>query len=229
MKTLDFSATGQRLLDTGHAVIKNACAASETKELAAMWKKPELFRKHVAMGRHAFGEGDYAYFADPLPDAIAGLRSKFYEGLLPTANTMMERLGREHRYPKTIAAYHRECAAAGQTKPTPLLLRYEEGGYNRLHRDLYGDLLFPLQVTLMLSRHGIDFEGGQFLLVANTARQQARGEAIELERGDAVVFPTADFPTQGARGWRRAEMRHGVSTVTRGVRMTAGLIFHNAG
>jgi hypothetical protein len=228
MKPIDFAHIGERLLEDGFAVIPRLCSASTTGELASMWKQPDLFRKHVVMRRHAFGEGEYAYFDDPLPNTVGRLRQRLYAELAPTANTMMERLGRSLRYPPTLAAYLRRCAKAGQSKPTPLLLRYEQGGYNRLHRDLYGELAFPLQVTTMLSRPGTDFDGGRFLLVANTPRQQARGEAIDLARGDAIIFPTADFPVVGARGWRRAEMRHGVSTVARGVRITAGFIFHNA-
>jgi hypothetical protein len=219
---------GAQLLENGYAVVRGLCPATETKVLTSMWGRAELFRKHVVMKQHAFGEGEYAYFAEPLPEPIATLRTSLYAGLVPTANTMMERLETDIRYPATLAEYRLICRAGNQTKPTPLLLRYERGGYNRLHRDLYGELVFPLQATILLSRPGADFEGGQFLLVENSPRMQARGEVIDLKRGDAVIFPTADVAVPGARGWRRAQLRHGVATIQKGIRLAAGIIFHDA-
>jgi len=224
----DWARVHDSVLEHGHAIVAGLCSAGDCRSLAAMWNRRELFRKHVVMARHAFGVGEYAYFADPLPTEIAALREGFYGGLVETANTMMERLGRDLRFPSRLDAYLADCAAAGQTKPTPLLLRYRAGGYNRLHRDLYGERLFPLQATILLSRPHVDFDGGQFLLLENSARMQARAQVIELERGDAVVFPTAETAVEGVRGWRRAQLRHGVSTVHRGTRMAAGIIFHNA-
>ena len=151
-----------------------------------------------------------------------------YEGLAPIANSMTRKLDRSGRFPRTLAAYRARCARAGQNRPTPLVLRYGQGGYNRLHRDLYGTLFFPLQLTVMLSRPREDFDGGQFLLVENRPRQQSIGTAIDLEQGEAVVFPVADRPVQGTRGILRAELRHGVSRVQRGERYTLGIIFHDA-
>jgi hypothetical protein len=216
------------VLSNGYAVIPDLCSPEQCDALASMWGREALFRKHVVMKRHAFGDGEYGYFADPLPEAIAALRKDLYAQSQPAANTMMERLKSETRYPTTLEAFRAQCHKAGQTKPTPLLLRYEAGGYNRLHSDLYGDTAFPIQATILLSRPGIDFQGGRFMLVKNSPRLQARGEVIELERGDAVLFPTSVLPVVGARGWRRAQMRHGVSTIRSGVRLAAGIIFHDA-
>ncbi len=180
------------------------------------------------MARHRFGEGDYAYFAEPLPPLVAALRTAFYRRLAALANRMAEQLGREVRYPPTLAAYRRRCRAAGQSKPTPLLLHYRAGGYNRLHRDLYGPLTFPLQAAVMLSRPGTDYEGGEFLLVENLPRQQSRGEAIRAERGEVVIFPVFERPVAGKRGTLRAAMRHGMSRLHRGERYVLGIIFHDA-
>lgn len=187
-----------------------------------------LFRKRINMDSHAYGRGDYAYYAEPLPNDITTLRERMYEGLAPIASAMNRELKRPGRFPRTLSAYRTRCARAGQNRPTPLVLRYGEGGYNRLHRDLYGDLFFPLQMTVMLSRPREDFEGGQFLLVENRPRQQSIGTAIDLEQGEAVVFPVADRPVRGTRGILRAELRHGVSRVQRGERYTLGIIFHDA-
>jgi hypothetical protein len=151
-----------------------------------------------------------------------------YSRLAPIANRMIAAMGRAERYPPTLTGYRRRCHAAGQRKPTPLLLRYRDGGYNRLHRDLYGDLAFPLQATAMLSRRGADYEGGEFLLVENRAREQSRGEAIAAERGEFLIFPVNERPVPGKRGMARAAMRHGVSAVRAGERYALGIIFHDA-
>ena len=180
------------------------------------------------MARHGFGEGSYRYFAAPLPELVAELRAAFYARLAPIANEMTAAMGREERYPENLAAFAERCRAAGQTRPTPLLLRYEAGGYNRLHRDLYGELAFPLQVAICLSEPGVDFTGGAFLLFEQSPRRQSRGEAIDLVRGEAVVFPTFERPVQGKRGVYRAAMRHGASRILSGRRLVLGLIFHDA-
>ena len=180
------------------------------------------------MARHQFGEGDYAYFGEPLPPVVGLLREALYARLAPVANRMARALGRSTTYPSRLESYRRLCRDAGQTKPTPLLLRYREGGYNRMHRDLYGALAFPLQATILLSRAGIDHEGGEFVLLEDTARRQARVTVVPLARGEMVIFPVRERPVEGARGPIRATMRHGVSRLTRGERHALGIIFHDA-
>ncbi len=180
------------------------------------------------MARHGYGEGAYAYFADPLPQAVQALREGLYRHLAPLANEAMARLDRETRYPPDHAAYRAQCHAAGQARPTPLLLHYQAGGYNRLHRDLYGALSFPFQAVFMLSEAGTDYTGGEFLLVENRMRMQAMGEAVLLGLGDMLLFPVRDRPVAGRRGYVRAEMRHGVSRVRSGERFALGIIFHDA-
>jgi hypothetical protein len=180
------------------------------------------------MARHRFGEGAYKYFAYPLPPTVAKLREALYPALAEAANGMAEALGRAERYPSRLDDWLATCHAAGQTRPTPLLLRYEAGGWNALHRDLYGPLVFPLQATILLSRPGEDFEGGEFLLVEQRPRQQSMGTAVALGQGEMIVFPVFDRPVAGVRGTYRAQLRHGVSRVGRGERCTLGLIFHDA-
>ncbi len=225
---LDWPALGADLLERGHARAEGVLSPEACAAFRAFWERDELFRRRIVMARHGYGEGAYAYFADPLPDAVRALREGLYRHLAPLADEAMDRLGRETRYPPDHAAYRAACHAEGQMKPTPLLLRYGEGGYNRLHRDLYGELAFPFQATFLLSQPGIDFTGGEFLLVENRMRMQAMGEAVPLAQGDMVVFPVRDRPVAGRRGYLRAEMRHGVSRVRSGERFTLGIIFHDA-
>ena len=180
------------------------------------------------MARYNFGQGEYSYFAEPLPEVVAHLRRHLYPFLVPIANHMMEVMNQPQRYPPTLVAFRKQCRLQGQTQPTPLLLRYEAGGFNCLHRDLYGPTLFPLQAMIMLSQPGEDFQGGEFLLVENRPRQQARGIALNPDQGDLIIFPVADRPVQGKRGILRASMRHGVSPVTWGQRWVLGIIFHDA-
>ena len=212
----------------GHARIPNVLGAAECARLAALWPRDELFRARIDMARHRFGEGAYKYFAYPLPPPVAKLRAALYPALAEVANGMAETLGRAERYPARLEDWLETCHAAGQTRPTPLLLRYEAGGWNALHRDLYGPLVFPLQATILLSRPGEDFEGGEFLLVEQRPRQQSMGTAAALGQGEMIVFPVFDRPVAGARGAYRAQLRHGVSRVARGERFTLGLIFHDA-
>ena len=225
---LDWTGLGAELLERGHARAEGVLSPEACAAFRAFWERDGLFRRRIVMARHGYGEGAYAYFADPLPEAVRALREGLYRHLAPLANEAMARLGREARYPPEHAAYRAACHAAGQTKPTPLLLRYGEGGYNRLHRDLYGELAFPFQATFLLSQPGIDFTGGEFLLVENRMRMQAMGEAVPLAQGDMVIFPVRDRPVGGRRGPVRAEMRHGVSRVRSGERFTLGIIFHDA-
>jgi hypothetical protein len=224
----DWSRVANDLDASGFAVLPRLLNASHAKALIKLWDVDASFRKRIQMDRHDFGQGEYGYFAEPLPGVVGLLRERLYSGLAPIAAAMGSRLGRAADYPSTLAAYTRRCARHGQIKPTPLLLHYETGGYNRLHRDLYGDLAFPLQVTVLLSRPYEDFDGGEFLLVENRARRQARGETVPLNRGDAVVFPVNERPVAGKHGDRRAELRHGIATVRRGERWALGIIFHNA-
>lgn len=180
------------------------------------------------MGRHRFAKGRYGYFSDPIPPLIAAMREALYPHLAPIANDAAVKLNKDERHPATLAEYHAQCAAAGQSKPTSLLLQYETGGYNRLHQDIYGDMAFPIQAAMLLSDPLKDFTGGAFLLAEGAPRQQIRAEAIALGAGETILFPCAERPIPGARGMLRARMRHGVSRIRSGERYTLGIIFHNA-
>ena len=180
------------------------------------------------MERHRFGSGEYKYFARPLPPLVAALRAALYPRLARVANRWAAALGDDERFPDSHARFLARCRASDQERPTPLLLDYASGGYNRLHQDLYGAVAFPLQLTCMLRRPGVDFSGGEFLLVEQQARTQARGDAIALAAGEAIVFPTRVRPVPGPRGFTRAKMRHGVSRVRSGRRTALGIIFHDA-
>jgi hypothetical protein len=186
------------------------------------------FRSRIDMARHRFGAGDYKYFADPLPPLVAELRERLYASLAPIADRWMEALGAADRYPPSLPEFLERCAAHGQRRPTPLLLHYEADGYNCLHQDLYGQVAFPLQVVAFLSRPGVDYTGGEFLLVEQRPRAQSKGDVIIGEQGSLLVFTTRFRPTRGAAGWRRVQVRHGVSRVRTGTRYTLGVIFHNA-
>ncbi len=225
---LDFESLARELDAAGFARIPELLGARECEALAGLYAEPRHFRKRVEMQRHRFGAGEYQYFAAPLPAPVAALRRAFYPELAPIANRWQRALRNPRRFPPTLARFERECAAAGQLQPTPLLLRYEAGGYNRLHQDLYGELAFPLQLAVLLSRPGSDFEGGEFLLLEQRPRLQSRCEAIALAQGEGVLFPTRERPIAGARGIARAQLRHGISSVRRGLRLTLGVIFHDA-
>lgn len=225
---LDWIAIAEAIERDGYAVTPPLLSGAECADLIAGYSDDGLFRRRIVMERHAFGAGTYAYFADPVPPLIAFLRESLYRGLSPIANDAMEKMRSAVRYPETLQEYRAQCAAAGQTKPTPLLLRYEAGGYNRLHRDLYGELAFPFQATAMLSEPGRDFSGGEFMLVENRPRQQAIGAAVNIPQGAFIVFATNERPVLGARGYMKASVRHGVSKVLSGERYTLGIIFHDA-
>ena len=225
---LDWDAITRALDADGYATTPPLLTAAECGALARVFPDRQRFRTVVDMARHRFGVGEYRYFAAPLPRLVAGLRTHAYAHLVPVANRWMARLGDPTRYPDELAAYLARCAAAGQTRPTPLLLRYTAGGYNCLHQDLYGPMAFPLQLTCMLGQPGEDFRGGEFLLVEQRPRAQSRGEAITLGRGEAVIFASRHRPVAGARGGYRATLRHGVSQVRAGTRLTLGVIFHDA-
>jgi uncharacterized protein len=201
---------------------------AECRGLVALYPDERLFRSRIDMERHRFGCGEYKYFARPLPRLVQALRELTYPRLAPLANRWAELLGLPDRYPDRLSDFLRLCHAAGQTRPTPLLLRYEAGGWNALHQDIYGDVVFPLQLAVFLSRPGRDYEGGDFLLVEQRPRMQSVGEAIHAEQGDGIVFTTRYRPVLGARGSYRVNVRHGVSRVESGQRLTLGVIFHDA-
>jgi len=202
--------------------------AAECAKLVASFDDESRFRSFIEMERYRFGKGDYRYFGDPLPPIVHALRRHLYPPLANIANRWEEKLATERRYPLALDSFLLQCQAAGQTRPTPLLLHYETDGYNCLHQDRYGEVAFPLQVVILLSRPGADFEGGEFLLTEQRPRMQSRGEAISLVRGEGLVIPNHQRPVQGRHGHYRATMRHGLSRVHAGERYALGIIFHDA-
>ena len=225
---LDWPAIEAALDDQGYATTPPLLEAEECAALGGLFTDERRFRSRIDMARYRFGVGEYKYFAAPLPEPVAALRTALYRRLAPVANRWMEALGSAERYPPDLATYLARCAVHGQTRPTPLLLRYETGGYNCLHQDLYGALAFPLQVTCVLSQVGVDYAGGEILLVEQRPRAQSRGAVIILARGEAVIFPNRHRPVKGARGWFRVTVRHGVSRLHSGERLSLGIIFHDA-
>ena len=226
---LDHAALGHALDREGFAVIPPLVDKRTCTELAQLYDaNEERFRSTVTMARYGFGQGEYKYFARPLPPPVTALREALYERLAPIANSWAERLGQDAAWPSSHQSLVARCAAAGQTRPTPLLLRYGPGDYNCLHQDLYGDVHFPFQVILLLDRPGIDFYGGELILVEQRPRRQSRPMVVPLTQGAMAVIPVKERPVQGARGATRMQMRHGVSTIHRGLRRTLGLIFHDA-
>ena len=228
LEALDWKAIEESLWQHGFAKTPPVLTADECAGLIAMYGERERFRSRVEMERFRFGVGDYQYFANPLPPVVDALRVHAYPTLAAIANRWAEALASRTKYPATLRELQALCRRHGQTKPTPLLLHYEAGGYNCLHQDIYGDVVFPLQLTGFLSRRGVDYDGGDFLLVEQRPRAQSRGEAIAPEQGELVIFATRHRPIEGARGWYRAALRHGVGTIRRGTRYTLGVIFHDA-
>ena len=212
----------------GCAVVRALVAPPACAALAASYDDEALFRSRIVMARHGFGRGEYKYFAYPLPALVGELRALMYPPLAEVANGLNESMGIAVRYPKTLPEYLDRCHRAGQTKPTPLVLRYGEGDYNCLHQDVYGEHLFPLQATVLLSVPGQDFTGGEFVLTEQRPRMQSRAEVVSLEQGDCVIFPVRHRPVRGTRGSYRVTMRHGVSRLRSGHRHTLGIIFHDA-
>ena len=225
---LDWRAIEASLWEWGYARTGPLLAPAECAELIALYADDSRFRSRVDMARYGFGVGEYKYFAHPLPPLVQALREGAYPPLAAIANRWEAALGAATRHPPDLASLLARCRRGGQNKPTPLLLRYEAGGYNCLHQDLYGDVVFPLQLTGFLSRRGADYTGGDFLLVEQRPRAQSRGEAIATDQGEIVIFTTRWRPVQGARGYHRAAMRHGVSRILAGSRYTLGVIFHDA-
>ena len=216
------------LRDTGFAKLPAVLTPDECGALVGLYGDDRRFRSRVDMERFRFGVGDYKYFARPLPPLVDALRRLAYPRVVPIANAWQQALSLRRRFPPTLDEFLAVCAKHGQVKPTPLLLHYEAGGYNCLHQDLYGEIAFPIQLTCFLSRRGIDYDGGEFLLVEQRPRAQSRGEALTFEQGEALAFTTSHRPVRGSRGHYRVTMRHGVSTIQRGSRYTLGIIFHDA-
>jgi uncharacterized protein len=217
----DLDARG--VTTTGPVLMPEECGA-----LAQLYPQDTPFRSHIIMARHGFGKGEYKYFAAPLPPLIAGLRTALYPHLVPVANRWAQSLKLDENYPATLGDFLARCHAAGQTRPTPLLLKYEAGDYNCLHQDLYGDNVFPLQVAFLLSKPADDFDGGEFVVVEQRPRMQSRAEVVPLAQGEGVIFAVNHRPVQGTKGVYRVNLRHGVSRLRSGTRYTTGIIFHDA-
>jgi hypothetical protein len=224
----DWDAIRQSLDAQGWARLPALIGRGRCDGMAALYGPSNLFRSHVVMARHGFGNGEYRYFAYPLPATVRDLRAALYPRLLPVANRWHERLNIGTRFPESHDAFLARCHTAGQTRPTPLLLRYGPGDYNCLHQDLYGEHVFPLQVAILLSEPGAQFEGGEFVITEQRPRMQTRVRVVALTKGDGLVFAVNHRPHLGARGDCRVALRHGVSEVRAGQRHTLGIIFHDA-
>ncbi len=224
----DWDSVARELDEYGCAPLPRLLTPAECARIAGLYDRPEHFRATIDMARHRFGAGEYRYFKAPFPEPVDALRHALYPRLLPVARDWHTRLGRPAEWPDTLDEWLDICHAAGQTRPTPILLRYATGGWNALHRDLYGDKVFPLQVVVNLSDPGADHTGGEFLLVEQRPRAQSRGTAVLIPQGHGLVFTTRDRPVASARGWSAAPVRHGVSAIRSGRRYTLGLVFHDA-
>jgi hypothetical protein len=224
----DESELQRELDERGFARLPRLLDEAQCDELTALYDDELRFRRTIDMARYRFGSGEYKYFAAPLPGLVQQLRERLYPALARIANRWQERLGQSPAYPEELAAFLEQCHRHDQTRPTPLLLKYEAGDYNCLHQDLYGDVFFPFQVVVALSRRDLDYTGGEFLLVEQRPRAQSRGHALVPEQGEGLVFPTNNRPVAGTRGYYRTTLRHGVSTVLSGTRYTLGVIFHDA-
>jgi uncharacterized protein len=228
LSTADWQALADELDAVGCARTPRLLAPAECRALADLYDRPELFRATIDMARHRFGSGQYRYFTHDLPEPVRALREAFYPYLLSIARAWAGRLGRPAPWPDTLGDWLEMCHRAGQSKSSQILLRYQAGDWNALHRDLFGDLVFPLQVVIGLDAHGADYAGGEFLLVEQRPRAQSRGTSTVLEQGHGLIFTTRDRPVRTARGWSAAPVRHGVSTVRSGRRRALGLVFHDA-
>ena len=228
LAALDWPDLGQTLDRHGVAHVPALLDDEQCRDLAALYDRPAHFRGRVVMARHGFGRGEYQYLRYPLPEPVATLREALYPRLAPLANRWNAAMGLDTRYPDAHAEFLARCHAAGQDRPTPLLLRYDAGDYNCLHQDLYGEHVFPLQLAVLLSQPGEDFDGGEFVLTEQRPRMQSRVEVVPLRRGDAVIFAVNQRPVAGQRGHYRVALRHGVSRIRSGRRHTLGVIFHDA-
>jgi len=227
LERCDWPALVHDIDSQGWAILPELLAAGDCRSLALLYDEEAPFRSRVVMARHGFGKGEYRYFAYPLPPPVEHLRTALYAPLVPLANSMNERLGIDVGYPPRFEDFQARCHAAGQQRPTPLLLRYTRGDFNCLHQDVYGTHVFPLQVTVLLSRPGEDFRGGEFILTEQRPRRQSRATVAPLRQGDAVVFAVRHRPVRGTRGFYRVTQRHGVSTLLSGMRYTLGIVFHD--
>ena len=225
---IDWEKVSVELDERGNAVVERLLTPAQCRALVGLYVKEDLFRSRVVMARHGFGRGEYQYFDYPLPEVLAEHRTALYPRLAEIANRWNEALGTKMRFPSEHKAYLKRCHAAGQKRPTPLILKYEEGDYNCLHQDLYGEHVFPLQLTILLSAPGADFTGGEFVMTEQRPRMQSRAEVVELKQGDAVIFAVNERPVRGSRGAYRVKLRHGVSRLRSGRRYPAGIIFHDA-
>ena len=226
--TLPWPDIQDTLDERGYVQTPVLLSATECRELAALYDDGDRFRSTIDMARHRFGQGQYRYFDHPLPETIDAVRRALYPPLAQIANRWAERLGEPADFPDTLDEFLDRCHAAGQQRPTPLLLRYGKGDWNALHQDIYGDVAFPFQAVTVLDRPGKDFEGGEFVLLEQRPRAQSRAHVIALERGSFLIFTTRQRPVQGKRGYYRSAMRHGVSEIRSGERTTLGVIFHDA-
>jgi hypothetical protein len=225
---LDWTAIARDLDELGSALTGSVLGPKECEAIAAFYDDDRRFRSTIDMARFRFGQGQYRYFDRPLPKLVAELRAAFWPHLLPIARAWAERLGQPAPWPDRFEEWIHQCHDAGQTRPTPLLLRYVPGDWNALHRDLYGDLVFPLQVVIGLDRPGVDYQGGEFITMEQRPRAQSRGTSSVIEQGRGLVFTTRERPVPSRRGWSAAPMRHGVSVLRSGRRHTLGLVFHDA-
>ena len=228
LSAVDWTKTSAHLDAYGWGMIEKILTPDECRAIAGLYDDGARFRSHVIMARHGFGRGEYKYFSYPLPDMVADLRAALYGRLTPLANRWNDSMGIDVRYPSEHAGFLQRCHRSGQTRPTPLLLRYGAGDYNCLHQDLYGEHVFPFQVAFLLAEAGKDFTGGEFVLTEQRPRMQSRAEVVPLGLGDGVVFAVHHRPVQGARGYYRVNLRHGVSRLRSGRRHTLGVIFHDA-
>ena len=225
---IDWEKISAELDERGNAVVERLLTPAQCRALVGLYAKEDLFRSRVVMARHGFGRGEYQYFDYPLPEVVAQHRTALFPRLAEVANRWNATLGIDARFPSEHKAYLKRCHAAGQRRPTPLILQYGEGDYNCLHQDLYGEHVFPLQLTILLSAPGSAFTGGEFVVTEQRPRMQSRAEVVPLGQGDAVIFAVDHRPVRGARGVYRVKLRHGVSRVRSGSRHTAGIIFHDA-
>lgn len=228
IESFDWERVREDLDAAGNAVLPGLLSPEECDGLAGLYPVEQPFRSRIVMAKHGFGRGEYQYFRYPLPEPVASLRTALYPHLAPVADRWNDALGLDVRYPATHQEFLARCHAAGQTRPTPLLLRYVAGDYNCLHQDVYGAHVFPLQVAILLSQPGLDFTGGEFVMTEQRPRMQSRAEVVPLQKGDGVVFTVRNRPVRGSRGVYRVNLRHGVSRIRSGMRHVAGIIFHDA-
>ena len=227
-QTIDWNATLDALDANGWAVLPELLSRADCNAISGMYENDERFRSRVVMERHGFGKGEYRYFSYPIPPLVQDLRTSLYPHLAPVANRWHERMGIDVRFPATLGEFLRRCHENGQCRPTPLLLQYGPGDYNCLHQDLYGEHVFPLQVAILLSEPGRDFEGGEFVITEQRPRMQSRPCVVPLKKGDGVLFAVNSRPVKGTKGDYRVKLRHGVSALRDGRRHTVGIIFHDA-